>query len=299
MFTTLTRKTILSMTVAAGVAAAPVLAFGQANTGGSSAQPQTTQTTPQQGAVSGTPAAQSSGAGASGTATSQGATVPGPTTAQGGNTSSPRDGTPGNPPSTATQRAADSATGERTPPDATPGNPPGTAAGRAMDRALGTNTTGANPAANDSTASTGATAPGSMTVDSVRLRDGRRASKVIGSTVYGGDGNDSIGSIDDLIVPRDGNDPIAILSVGGFLGIGAKLVAVPYERLQHNAERSRWVLPGATKESLTALPSFAYDAEPHGGTATGSDRPAGRGTTAGGGGSGAQVPPTSPATRNQ
>jgi hypothetical protein len=298
MFTTLTRKTILSMTVAAGVAAAPVLAFGQANTGGSSAQPQTTQTTPQQGSVSGTPGARSSGAGASGTATSQGTTIPGPTTAQSGNTSSPRDGTPGNPPSTATQRATDSVTGERTPPDATPGNPPGTAAGRAMDSALGTNTTGANPAAND-TASTGATPPGSMAVDSVRLRDGRRASKVIGSTVYGGgDGNDSIGSIDDLIVLRDGDDPIAILSVGGFLGIGAKLVALPYERLQHNAERNRWVLPGATKESLTALPSFAYDAEPRGGgTATGSDRPAGRGSTTGGG-SGAQVPPTPPATRN-
>jgi hypothetical protein len=132
-----------------------------------------------------------------------------------------------------------------------------------------------------------------MAVDSARLRDGRRASKVIGSNVYGGDGNDSIGSIDDLIVPRDGGDPIAVLSVGGFLGIGAKLVAVPYDRLQHNAERNRWVLPGATKESLTALPSFAYDAEGRGGAATGTDRPADRG--AAGGGSGANVPPT----RNQ
>ena len=50
------------------------------------------------------------------------------------NTANRRDGTPGNPPSTATQRAVDSVTGERTPPDGTPGNPPGTAVGRAADR---------------------------------------------------------------------------------------------------------------------------------------------------------------------
>jgi hypothetical protein len=57
-----------------------------------------------------------------------------------------RDGTPGNPPSTATQRTLDRATGSPpTPADATPGNPAGTAAGRAFDKATGSNTTGANP----------------------------------------------------------------------------------------------------------------------------------------------------------
>ena len=68
------------------------------------------------------------------------------------NTSTPRDGTPGNPSSTATQRAADSATGSHTPADGTPGNPPGTALGRATDRALGTNMTGAYPQNSDGTA---------------------------------------------------------------------------------------------------------------------------------------------------
>jgi hypothetical protein len=57
-----------------------------------------------------------------------------------------RDGTPGNPPSTATQRTLDRATGSApTPADGTRGNPPGTAVGRAVDRATGSNTTGANP----------------------------------------------------------------------------------------------------------------------------------------------------------
>lgn len=282
----LTRKTVLSMTAAAGIAAVPMLAFGQATSGGSSMQPQTTQTTPQQGAVSGSPAARDS-------ATTGGAT--GSTSSaqsSGGDTSAPRDGTPGNPPSTATQRATDSVTGDRTPADATPGNPPGTAAGRAMDRALGTDTSGANP-----TGATGAApASGPLAVDSVRLNEGRRASKVIGSTVYGGDGAESIGSVDDIIIPRDGGNPVAVLSVGGFLGIGAKLVAVPYERLQHNAERDRWMLPGATKEALTALPTYSYDSERRTGTVTGSDQPAARPAATGGG---APATPATPPARTQ
>jgi len=57
-----------------------------------------------------------------------------------------RDGTAGNPPSTATQRAYDSATDSpSTPADGTRGNPPGTAAERAYDRATGANTSGAYP----------------------------------------------------------------------------------------------------------------------------------------------------------
>ncbi|MFC0389575.1 hypothetical protein [Muricoccus vinaceus] len=50
------------------------------------------------------------------------------------NTANRPDGAPGNPPSTMTQRAADSVTGDRTPADGRPGNPPGTAVGRAAER---------------------------------------------------------------------------------------------------------------------------------------------------------------------
>ena len=63
-----------------------------------------------------------------------------------------RDGTRGNPPSTATQRAYDRATGNpMTPADGTRGNPSGTAAERAADRVLGTDTSGAYPAQRDGT----------------------------------------------------------------------------------------------------------------------------------------------------
>ena len=147
----------------------------------------------------------------------QGQTQAHPRDAAGGQLaqSSPRDGTPGNPPSTATQRGADAVTGNRTPADGTPGNPPGTAAGRAVDRALGTNTTGAHPENNRTGAApattTGATT-GALAVDSSALRNGRRASKVIGSAVYN-ENNESIGEIDDILIPAGGKDPVAVISM--------------------------------------------------------------------------------------
>jgi hypothetical protein len=199
----------------------------------------------------------------------QGQTQAQPRDAAGGQMAqtAPRDGTPGNPPSTATQRGADAVTGNRTPADGTPGNPPGTAAGRAVDRALGTNTTGAHPENNRATspanagASTGATS-GALAVDSSALRNGRRASKVIGSAVYN-ENNESIGEIDDILIPPGGSAPVAVISVGGFLGIGAKLVAVPYDRLNMAANSNgRWTLAGATKESLGSLPTFTYEGQP-------------------------------------
>jgi hypothetical protein len=46
------------------------------------------------------------------------------------------------------------------------------------------------------------------------------------------------------------------VSVGGFLGLGGRLVAIPVEQLR--AEKDRLILPGATKEALTKLPEFKY-----------------------------------------
>ncbi len=274
------RQTLLSMSAAAALTGAPALALAQSggsSGGGSSMQSTTTQTTPQTGPVSSTPGTRAGATpgGTGSTQTAQGATgtrdAAGGVMAQSntttGNTSTPRDGTPGNPPSTATQRAVDGVTGNRTPPDGTPGNPPGTAAGRAMDRTLGSNTTGTNPSGSSATSGMRDThaSAGLMPIESAALRNGRRASKMIGANLYN-ENNDSIGEVEDILMPMPtastggtAPTPVAIVSVGGFLGIGAKLVAVPYERLQWNGDRSRWTLSGATKESLTALPGFSYD----------------------------------------
>jgi PRC-barrel domain protein len=92
-------------------------------------------------------------------------------------------------------------------------------------------------------------------IDVQKLAAGYRASKVIGSSVVN-DANETIGTIDDLLVSRDGKQPYAVLSVGGFLGMGTRLVVVPYEMLRFADKRV--TLPGGTKEGLKMLPEFKY-----------------------------------------
>ena len=95
-------------------------------------------------------------------------------------------------------------------------------------------------------------------VDAKDLGGGYRASKVIGSTVVN-EQNETVGKIDDLIISGAGKqEPVAVLSVGGFLGVGSKLVAVRYNELKANPQKSEFVLAGATKDSLKSLPDFNY-----------------------------------------
>ncbi len=93
-------------------------------------------------------------------------------------------------------------------------------------------------------------------VDITKLADAFRASKIIGAPVVN-DANDTIGKIDDLLVTKNDQVPYAVISVGGFLGVGSKLVAVPYQSLQLTAKDL--VLPGATKDALKALPEYKYE----------------------------------------
>jgi hypothetical protein len=83
-----------------------------------------------------------------------------------------------------------------------------------------------------------------------------RASKVVGASVYN-DQNQSIGSIDDVLMSDpDHKAGTAVISVGGFLGMGAKLVSVPFDQLK--IENDKIVMPGATKASLEGMPEYKY-----------------------------------------
>ncbi len=92
-------------------------------------------------------------------------------------------------------------------------------------------------------------------VDVTQLASGFRASKLIGATVYN-DANETVGKIDDLIVNRSDRIPYAIVSAGGFLGMGDHLVAIAYQDLRIAPDRI--VLSGATKDVLKAMPKFTY-----------------------------------------
>src|ERR1700754_3239587 len=95
-----------------------------------------------------------------------------------------------------------------------------------------------------------------VVVDVVAVADGYRASKLRGATVVNSK-SEKIGELDDLIVGKD-RVLFGIIQVGGFLGIGSHLIAVPYESLQISEAGKRVVLPGATKEHVKDLPEFKY-----------------------------------------
>ncbi|MGZ3321954.1 MAG: PRC-barrel domain-containing protein [Xanthobacteraceae bacterium] len=92
-------------------------------------------------------------------------------------------------------------------------------------------------------------------VDVQKVAAGYRASKVIGSSVLN-EANETIGRIDDLLVTRDGKEPYAVLSIGGFLGMGTHMVVVRYDSLKF--ADNKIVLPGGTKDGLKMLPAFQY-----------------------------------------
>jgi sporulation protein YlmC with PRC-barrel domain len=64
-----------------------------------------------------------------------------------------------------------------------------------------------------------------------------RSSKLVGATVYN-DRGDNIGTIDDLLIGNDGKISNAVISVGGFLGLGSKLVEVPFSQLKFEPSRT-------------------------------------------------------------
>jgi sporulation protein YlmC with PRC-barrel domain len=88
-----------------------------------------------------------------------------------------------------------------------------------------------------------------------------RASRVIGSTVYN-ENDEKIGRIDDIVLVGGDKPAWVIVSVGGFLGLHSKRVAVPYNRLRfgntHDNSDNRVLMPGATKAALAAMKDYSY-----------------------------------------
>jgi sporulation protein YlmC with PRC-barrel domain len=79
--------------------------------------------------------------------------------------------------------------------------------------------------------------------------------QLLGQPVYN-DKNERVGKVEDIIITPERAASYAIVSTGGFLGIGAHDVAIPAGQIQMN--KDRLVLPGATKESIRAMPPFEY-----------------------------------------
>jgi sporulation protein YlmC with PRC-barrel domain len=79
--------------------------------------------------------------------------------------------------------------------------------------------------------------------------------QILGKTVYN-ENNQKVGRIDDLIVAPDSAVSFAIVGAGGFVGLGRHDVAIPIQQIK--LQDAKFILPGATKEAIKALPKFEY-----------------------------------------
>lgn len=110
------------------------------------------------------------------------------------------------------------------------------------------------------------------------------AYKLVGLNVYN-QGNEKIGEIEDILLAKSGKADKVILSVGGFLGLGERYVAIPFDQIKWVDEPVRsasgdartttttgaapttsstrkWYPDhaeyNATKDQLRAMPEFKY-----------------------------------------
>ena len=82
----------------------------------------------------------------------------------------------------------------------------------------------------------------------------RRASKVIGQNVKSPDGK-SLGEVKDLVIDPRGRIAYAVLSYGGFMGLGNKLFAIPWSAFAWNRDKEYYVL-SVDKDTLKRAPGF-------------------------------------------
>src|SRR5208282_5753484 len=78
----------------------------------------------------------------------------------------------------------------------------------------------------------------------------------IGTPVMTKDGQ-QIGKISNLVFDQEGRIELAVIGVGGFLGIGEKEVAVPFDALKSEtvSNKNAFVVD-ATKDQLKTAPAF-------------------------------------------
>ncbi len=88
-----------------------------------------------------------------------------------------------------------------------------------------------------------------------------RASRVSGTEVYNPDG-EHIGQIDDVVLDkRSGKADYAIMSFGGFLGIGERYHPLPWQSLTYDPGKGGYVV-SVDRDRLESAPTYARDEEP-------------------------------------
>ncbi|HLH96025.1 MAG TPA: PRC-barrel domain-containing protein [Xanthobacteraceae bacterium] len=72
--------------------------------------------------------------------------------------------------------------------------------------------------------------------------------------------DNKIGDISDLLIQKDGKVVAVMIGVGGFLGVGEKDVAIPFDAMRMtNKDNKTYLMVNTTKDALKAAPGFKYD----------------------------------------
>ena len=88
------------------------------------------------------------------------------------------------------------------------------------------------------------------------------AEKVNGTTVYSPSG-DKLGSVEDIMIDKvSGKAIYAVMSFGGFLGIGDKHHPLPWSSLKYDKQKEGYVV-NLDKRTLEGAPSYERDEDFH------------------------------------
>jgi len=118
---------------------------------------------------------------------------------------------------------------------------------------------------NETTRTTTA-APTDRTVSTTRASTGdfnaagnMSGNALIGATVKNRN-NETVGTVSDVYVDTNGTIKEVVVSVGGFLGMGTRYVAVPWQDIKSSRDGNSLRLTSSwTKESLKAMPEYKYE----------------------------------------
>ncbi len=140
----------------------------------------------------------------------------------------------------------------------------GTAMAQSPSPATGSPATGAPTATemnkSGTTAPGGSAATGSTATGSASgLTGGQLASaeSMMGKNVYGTD-NEKVGEVEDVILDSNGQARQLVVSSGGFLGIGDKLIAVDINQATWDPQEERVKLSGMTRDQVKEMAEFEY-----------------------------------------
>lgn len=125
--------------------------------------------------------------------------------------------------------AQDAGTGATMTPPAATGDATGTAPAGTVNPDATTGGAAGTTMGNTAQDTTGAAA-GNATYLTEQAENHISVNDFMGQPIYTAD-NESIGDINDLLVEKDGGVVAAVVGVGGFLGIGQKNVAIPFENI--------------------------------------------------------------------